>query len=391
MQKSKIATIFFLIVLCIYFLFSQFYLNKLGNMYVFLINPIFFVMMSLILKFTIQSPYGLTKFRKPFIQYVLITVLSYTFIYLISGLFLTYGNNPYNTTLVGIILNIYSIGFIIFLREYIRYKLINNVQKKNKALVFTLIVIVFSLQEVQISLLVDSINIYFIFKFIFMTMVPVLIKNSLFTYMDTYTNYLPAVIYDVIVNVFLWISPILPNAPWVFTAILDSVFPLILLFYCKYNVSQKDKNHLYKLLKSTNPKGFIPIAVAIVLVIFFAIGIFPIKPIGIATGSMSPNLNVGDLVIVQKCSAKEINVNDIVEYRLKDYSVIHRVSEKIDNNGVFIFRTKGDNNSSKDADPVKEEQIVGRVIARIPYLAYPTIWITNLTNAKTNVDIQLGK
>ena len=390
MQKSKALTIVILIVLLLYFLFSQFYLKNFGNMYVYLINPLFFVLMALIVKFTFPSFYTTSKFKKSFVQYVIITALIYTFVYLISGLFLTYGKNPYSITPLGILLNLYSIGFVIFLREYLRYRLVNNILKKDKKLFFTLIVIVFSIQELQLSLLQGEFNIYYIFKFMFMYMVPVVIKNSLFTYVHTHTNYIPTVVYDLIINMILWVSPILPKAPWVFNSILDSVFPLILLFYCKYEVSIKDKEHVYGLTKSTNPKGFIPLAVAVVLVIFFAIGLFPIKPIGIATGSMEPVLNIGDLVIVRKCNDNDINVGDIIEYRRKDFSVIHRVIDKYERNGEIFLITKGDNNTVADEE-IEAKQIVGKVIFKIPYIAYPTIWINNLTKVKTNVDVQLGK
>lgn len=390
MQKSKNTTIFILIFIFIYFLFSQFYLKTLGNIHTYIINPLFFVAMAIVLKIAIQSPYQTDKYKKSITFYVIVTIIAYGIVFLLSGIFLTYGNNPYSNTFKGIILNMYSMGLVAICIEYIRYKLINNVFKKDKKLIFVLIVLVFTLKDVPFNTLANSLNVYFVFKTIFITIIPSIIKNILFTYIAMYTDYKPATIYQIISYLILWLPPVLPNSPWVFNSIIDILFPLILLLYCMYEISSRDKLHLYKLTNPLEPKGLIPLTAGIVLVIWFALGIFPIKPIGIASGSMKPTLYVGDLVLIQKCSANNINVDDIIEYQRKDFSVIHRVVEKYQKDGETFFITKGDNNSSADSDPVSEQKLKGKVILRIPYLALPTIWIDSLSGRQAYVDVETG-
>ena len=212
----------------------------------------------------------------------------------------------------------------------------------------------------------------------------------LFTYLAAYTDFIPSVFYDVCTNLLLWIPPVLPNTPWVFDSITNSVFPLILFLYCRYEVSIKDKLHLYKYSNPIEPKGTIPLVAGVILVIWFTLGIFPIKPIGVASGSMEPTINVGDVVIVKKCNSNDIEINDVVEYTRKDYSVIHRVIDKYQVDGEFFFITKGDNNNSEDSDPVSEEMLKGKVIARIPYVALPTIWLDRLSGRQANVEVETG-
>ncbi len=348
MKNSRNVTIFIIIILFIYSLFSKFYLQNLGINYIYSLNPLFFLSLALILKHTIVSPYKTKKYKKPIIQFVLITILCYAFIYLISGLFLNYGNNPYSNSLKGIILNLYSTGLVIVCREYIRYKLINNVFKKDHKMIFILIVIVFSIQDISIANLQNSINIYFLFKTIFGTVIPTIIRNILYTYIAIYTDCIAAIIYEILYYLLLWIPPVLPKTPWVFDAIINTVFPLILLLYCRYDITSQDKLHVYKLSTSTKPSGMIPLTMAIVLAIWFALGIFPLKPIGVASGSMKPNINIGDVVIIKKCTANDIEVNDIIEYKRKNFSVIHRVIEKYQVDGEIFFITKGDNNKTAD-------------------------------------------
>ena len=392
MQNSKLVSIVILVIMLLYFLFSQLYLVQLGSIYTYLLNPLFFIIMAIVLKFIILSPYKTKKHQKPILQYILITTLAYTILYLLSGLFLTYGKNPYNVGIIGILINLYSVGLVIFCREYIRYKVINNVFEKDRKLICILTVLIFTIPEISFASFSNGLNVYFILKIVFATIIPAIARNSLFTYIELYTDYWSGFAYELIVHLALWIPPILPKAPWVYTAITDTVFPTILLLYCIYDISSKDKLHIYKSIKAIEPKGLIPLAIGIVLVIWFAIGIFPIKPIGVASGSMYPNINLGDVVIIQKCNANDLEVGTVIEYKRKDFSVIHRVVEITQKDGKFTLITQGDNNDGPDMDPVKEDQIVGKVIARIPYLAWPTIWIDNLRGATASeVDVQMGK
>lgn len=389
MKDSKISTIFILIVILIYFLFSKFYLVPLGNTYTYIINPLFFLILSIILKFTILSPYKTNKYKKDIVQYIFITMLLYSLLYLLSGLLTGYGTNPYNTSVRGIVYNLYSMGLVVFLREYIRYKLINNVYKKDRSLICVLTVIVFSMQDIDISSVMNNVNEYYLFKSIFHIVVPSLIKNSLFTYIELYTDFIPAVCYELINYMLLWLSPILPKSPWVLEAIIDIIFPVILLLYCRYHIYSRNRFHLSRVSEPIEPSGMIPLGIGIVLVIWFALGIFPVRPIGIATKSMKPELGVGDMVLIQKCTPNDIKENDIIQYKRDKYTVVHRVIKKYQKDGEYFFITKGDNNKKEDMDPVREDQLLGKVIFKIKYIAYPTIWINNLSNVQ--VDIEIGE
>ena len=104
-------------------------------------------------------------------------------------------------------------------------------------------------------------------------------------------------------------------------------------------------------------------------------GIFPIKPVAIATGSMKEELHVGDVAIIKKCDAGDINVGDVIEYQMDNYTVIHRVIEKKQKNGQYYFKTKGDNNNTPDLEDIGEEKLIGKLIFKIRYLGYPAVWL----------------
>jgi len=97
----------------------------------------------------------------------------------------------------------------------------------------------------------------------------------------------------------------------------------------------------------------------------------------IATGSMTPNINIGDVVFVQKVNPADIKLHDIIEYKSKtdNISIVHRVIEIEKKQGGLYFITKGDNNISNDANPVFQDQVVGKVIYRMPVIGYPAVWL----------------
>ena len=392
MQKSKLVTTIFIIIILIYGLLSNFrFVFGLNGLYLYIVNPIFWIIFCVILLLSLGTLYTNTKLRKKIIQYTTVATLTYLIVYMLSGLFVTFGENPYSTTLKGLIINLWSLGIPIFAKEYIRYKLINNVYDRDKVKFAILISAVYIIIDIQYtSFIGQTIATLTIVKYISQVIIPNIAKNVLFSYIAIQGDYLPAILYQLVTNLYYWVSPILPNSPWAMTAIIDTVIPVILFLYIRYEkvklVPQKDR----KTMIDTNPGSVIPLVIAIILVIWFALGIFPIKPIAIATGSMEKEICVGDVAIIKKCNSNDVNVGDIIEYQMEGYTVVHRIIEKRQNNGRFSFITKGDNNNAPDRDEVKEDQLIGKVIFKIKYIGYPAIWMHLLQDEEQMVEVEKG-
>ena len=114
----------------------------------------------------------------------------------------------------------------------------------------------------------------------------------------------------------------------------------------------------------------------------------------VASGSMLPLLERGDLVFVQGVDAHSIRVGDIVVYRTcRGAFIVHRVINIIERNGTIYLVTKGDNNPYTDrmlgqfvdcktgmeTPGVPISRVVGKVLEiygmplKIPYLGYVSI------------------
>ena len=89
-----------------------------------------------------------------------------------------------------------------------------------------------------------------------------------------------------------------------------------------------------------------------------------IKTYIIVSGSMEPNLNIGDVVIVRETD--DIKVGDIISFRDNMEIITHRVSDIQVLDGETKYQTKGDNNNNVDTEFVNLESIEGKVINKIP-------------------------
>ncbi len=93
----------------------------------------------------------------------------------------------------------------------------------------------------------------------------------------------------------------------------------------------------------------------------------------VGSGSMSPTLEVGDIIIVGGVKPEEIKVGDIIVFDepTKGITTVHRVVDiQPLSNGTLTFKTKGDANTAEDAYAVYPKSIHGRFLGKIPYVGY---------------------
>jgi len=107
----------------------------------------------------------------------------------------------------------------------------------------------------------------------------------------------------------------------------------------------------------------------------------------VMSASMEPEIPTGSLIISKKISPYDVHKGDIVTFirpdNPKEY-VTHRIAQttKLEN-GVPVFKTRGDNNNNDDQWTLVGGGIVGKEIKVVPHLGYL------LSLAKTKVGIAL--
>lgn len=77
----------------------------------------------------------------------------------------------------------------------------------------------------------------------------------------------------------------------------------------------------------------------------------------VSSGSMEPELTIGDIIVMK--TRDNYEVNDVITYHIdNEYLVTHRIVERNENS----FVTKGDSNNTKDAEHILKENIEGKVV-----------------------------
>lgn len=91
----------------------------------------------------------------------------------------------------------------------------------------------------------------------------------------------------------------------------------------------------------------------------------------IVSGSMEPELNIGDLIIVKK--ENDLKEGDIISFWYGESVVTHRITKIEKENGKNIYTTKGDRNNVEDSGTITDENIIGKKIITIPKLGKITL------------------
>lgn len=103
---------------------------------------------------------------------------------------------------------------------------------------------------------------------------------------------------------------------------------------------------------------------------------------------ISNGFDIGDVLIIKNTAPNNLNVGDIMLFKPQDENyfkiqgpVVHRIINKWEVNGKIYFATKGDHNSNtfeNFENNIPEENVIGKVVSRVPKLGYIKITIQNI-------------
>lgn len=309
------------------------------------------------------------ELKSLFFKTTVMIVLGYFVLTYCLGLVVGFLKNSYTLNFVGILHNILPTLITIICIELFRYVFI-SANKDNKKYIY-IITILLSIFEISLLIKFDTfMTISSSFKFLSITILPVIIKNIMCSYIDYYGDYKAVLFYRLIMDLYFYIVPIEPDINEFLSSILALILPFMVIMYCSRYIDNekmiKEQLSTKKVLRLSD----LPLAIIFCLITCVVLGIGPYKLIGIQTGSMSPKIKIGDAVVVdKKCNRDELKEGDIVAYLNNDGLVIvHRII-KINSDKTFI--TKGDYNNVADSEYVRKEQVQGKVKFKIPWIAYP--------------------
>jgi signal peptidase len=98
---------------------------------------------------------------------------------------------------------------------------------------------------------------------------------------------------------------------------------------------------------------------------------------GLRSGSMVPQLNVGDVVVTRPVPSNTVAIGDIIIFHSVDKNktmISHRVIG-IETQPSLAFKTKGDANANADPFMVPAANLIGVLAFHAPFLGYAVLYL----------------
>ncbi len=284
----------------------------------------------------------------------------------------------------SLIINLISTTLNFIGIEFMRALILKYLNKRNVLTQLLIPTLIFGLMPLTITRILYINNLNETMKLITSRIIPGLTKNMLATYLLMIYGPLTSLTYMGIMNYYTILTPVLPTLDWLTRGIIGVISPA-LSFTFVFGLLNTQISYIKKLkLNTSSSVRTLITLIALVLIAWFTIGNMGLKIAVIASTSMYPVIDVGDVVISIK--DRNVRIGDIIEYwdpRTKNI-IVHRVIDTSYIKGKLMYITKGDANKDKDPYPVAIEQIIGKVIAVIPKIGWISLWLKSLLQTLVN-------
>lgn len=321
-----------------------------------------------------------------------------------TGVLTSFGTSPYSHTPLYLALNIIFFMSTIFGMELSRAYIVKTCCQRRPTLALGLIALFYATITISLSRFLSlDLSPLGLAEFSASVFLPALAESLFATYLTFLSGSTSAITYRGILQGFEWLSPILPNLSWSVKALIGVMIPTVgFLTIHQSTIPRYTRKHgrLVKVKKSST-LGWTAVVMISVLAIWGSTGMLGFRPSIISSGSMTPTLQVGDVIITVEASPNDIKIGDIIQYSGENEIIAHRVVDIQQQGGTQYFITKGDDNNAPDPEPVSPSQVIGKTVFTIPKLGWVSIAIktffteiytfftTNLTYASTTFGIIL--
>jgi len=296
----------------------------------------------------------------------------------------------YNSMVINrsiIVRNLWEIGLIVVLGDFIRYKLIKQTTEKERRItVFILTIVLVYSQMGEIHRLTHG-NMGVLdafFELIFSS----LVIGSVVSYFAIKGSFLLVALVSFVYTMTPYLIPILPTVSLVAFSIIISILAFIsaIIYYFLFDKNNKPSEKIAeKRVARYNKKTLVQRGMTIALIcliIAFVRGMFPIYPTVILTESMTGTFNRGSLVFIERIKPDEvfnrIQTGDVIHFiSHTGIEYVHRVVDiTYDAHGERQYITRGDAVYLNDPSPVPQSEVLGIVHTFLPYIGYPMVLLS---------------
>ncbi len=312
---------------------------------------------------------------------VISCLLSFLIVIYAIGVFTGFGKTPYSFTISNIFKVILLEFVVIVSEEVLRYIIARNSYKsKLPIILYTLILCILNIIiEINGYNLADR-EMLFIFSSV--VIVVVISREALCSYLTYKVSLVPSIIFKSVIVLYEFILPIIPKIGNYLYSVFNVLLVYLIFLFSSKIIKYSDKSDNYT-KKVSRGVIYLPILAVLLFIIVLVSGIFKYKMIAIGSNSMIPVYERGDAVIYEKITADKVGIGDIIAFKKSGVIVTHRVVE-VNKTTNYVFKTKGDNNNVVDGFDVDASDILGKVVYKVKYIGYPTIWINDFFQGRRN-------
>lgn len=275
-----------------------------------------------------------------------------------------------------------KVFLIVGLSELIRYVVV-NIECRKKFFNFSyqaLMVIILFFVEMNIatkSYNFSSFNqLYEFFALIFVQSIS---KNLLLNYVTKRYGIKPCLCYRLIMDLYIYILPIVPKINVFIEGVILLVFPYVVYSLLK---SLENHNKLEPIRKTKKHNKISTIIFSVVFAVLVALVSreFEYAMIAIGSGSMTGTVNKGDAIVYKKYhqDTDTLKEGDIIVYVKENVTIVHRIYRIYNLDGEIVYQTKGDYNENADNWVVKKGDITGMVKFRVLLIAWPSVYLNEI-------------
>ncbi len=358
------------------------------------ISILMLAMVSSIALLGIVKPRG-ENYRAVAVVMILMAIVWQVVTWVLCGMKLGFVQNVYGWNLVSWSKIFLPIILTIVSEEILRGQLVDR-GRGNKIIVVSVGVLIWLIQIITAIGAYNFSHGQEMFSFVVAMAGPAVLTNLLLTYVAYRYDYRANIGYRLVMELPLYMMPILPDVGTYLPVIFQIGLMLILTLWLIGAKTQRvQQDSILKRDKILRPKtegsqkwgrglryagtGFI--VVIVVGYVMLMSGLFRYHFLAIGSGSMEPNISRGDMVLVEKSKDYEhIQEGDILVYRHSNMVVVHRVVEVSGDGGTYSYHTKGDANGSPDVWQVDQSDVIGVARGKIVKFGFPTLWLNELFN-----------
>jgi signal peptidase I len=304
--------------------------------------------------------------------------LLYLTLYYMSGLFLGFTRTGYGIRAEIIFKFILPIAAIIAGSELLRHVMCVQHGKAGKVFAYFICL----LADMMIRTNIAGLTTFSKFMdMLALSLFPGVLYNLLFNYLTVRYGFLPNIIYRALT---IWVFYLIPYGSALssgIVAMVNLLLPILIYFFIDSLYERKKRYALGRKSLFTRAVNMVLSVLTVVILlgtVMLTSNHFYYGALVIATGSMTGELNKGDVAIFEKYEDQFLQEGQVIVFEEDDNMIIHRIVDiKIINEQTRYF-TKGDANDNVDAGWRTDGNIVGLVKLKLPILGLPTLWLRSL-------------